>query len=84
MPDGKTEKTRVIEDRVKAKLETSVFASAELNQILQQCEKDLIKMSMVETKGGMMRDLSFYTPIFRYIWLKLNERKMRRRGGSHP
>jgi len=51
----------------------------ELQQILKQCEKDLLEMALLQTGGGPLREKDFETPIFRFIWLKLTE-PLRKRG----
>ena len=45
----------------------------ELQRILKDCEKELLEMSLLEAKGGEVKDMKFKSPIFRFIWLKLTE-----------
>jgi len=48
---------------------------SELEEILKQCERELLEMSWVEKQGSDLKDMNFKSPIFRFIWLKLRERK---------
>lgn len=42
-----------------------------LKGLLQQCEKELLQLSLLEEQGMRLANNPFYTSMFRYLWTKL-------------